>query len=80
MTAEVNDLHCPVCEEPMKQAVSDDHELGAGPHGTTAIDLPVGWTCQNPDCPGKESELAPLAGGQQWLNQPGTEGGANGGA
>jgi hypothetical protein len=38
------------------------------------------YSCVNPDCPGKDSDLAPLADGQEWLNQPGTEGGANGGA
>ena len=43
------------------------------------LDLPVGRQCENPYCP-TNSDLAPLADGQKWLNTPGTEGGANGGA
>lgn len=42
--------------------------------------LEMSHRCVNPDCPTNESDLAPLAEGQEWLNQPGTEGGANGGA
>ncbi len=42
------------------------------------VDLAV---CPNPDCSGSGNDVTPMTEGEseRWLNQPGTEGGANGG-
>lgn len=64
---------CPSCGEPMQPAQTAPD----GPHFSPA------WNCLNPDCPDNESDdLTPMSEDQSeaWLNRPGTEGGANGGA
>lgn len=71
--------HCKDCGTELQPEVIDlvhgegDQEL------TTVVAHDV---CPNPDCPGKDSDLAPIGEGEaeKWLNQPGAEGGANGGA
>jgi hypothetical protein len=61
-------------------AVGDAEPADVGPNGTMTMNLPIGRQCENPDCPTNDSDLAPVADGQEWLNKPSTQGGANGGA
>jgi hypothetical protein len=71
---------CPGCGDALVPAVGDDLTEGDGTQGTTTSDPGVSRECNNPDCPHKDHDLASPADDQEWLNTPGTEGGANGGA
>lgn len=61
---------CQNCGEPRRKLDIDDARMS---------DL---WVCVNRDCPESGSNLVPISKGEaeKWLNQPGAEGGANGGA
>jgi hypothetical protein len=80
MSDEQNDPKCPSCGEPVPLAVDDPDRVERGPNDTVVMNLPIGRQCENPDCPSHDGDLAPVADGQEWLNTPGAEGGANGGA
>lgn len=71
--------HCKDCGTKL-QPEAIDLVHGEGDQEVTAV--VAHDVCPNPNCPGAASEVAPIGEGEaeEWLNQPGTEGGANGGA